>query len=564
MKVPLVVTFFLVGLTILSLAADEITVSLSPVPAYELGTWAAGKRVFRLYASLERPLKRQGPEPAMALFGLLELGGDEYPLMFAVLTDNSPYLAVDFDGDSVFSESEGHLGTPLSPEEWLWQLKFTVHDKPYELSVVWPAGRGFLFLIGQTAMEGLLELAGGSYKVVLVDADVNGNYGDEADFYVVDVDGDGVLRGGEGGHESFAMDEPFTIGKSSFKVAEVSTDGSIIKVIPTEYVPPKVPLYIGAKAPEFSFKSLRGKEVSLAQYRGKVVLLDFWASWCLPCVVATPKMKALYDAYHDRGLEIIGINLDLSREQALAFIEHFELPWPQYWDGKGYDSELAKLFRVQAIPTLYLIDQEGVIRGKWLGLAEEEVKEKVEELFGALELEDKGRDVGSGGEAHASPSPILSVEVPAKISVSEGFEGTVPLRIKLENASTYEAKELVVKLSDLPPGATAEPKTVGELGAGERIFLSVPLRLQPLGAGKYSTKVEVSYSYCPSEDVCFKFTQKTFFILIVNMSGTEATASEIPEVELGGDPKAAHSGVSWFLIAGAGALILLLFLVLLG
>ena len=558
MKMPFCVGVFLLSVSFLALGVEGVTVSLSPVPAHELGPWAAGKAVFRLYPSLERPLKRQGPEPAMSLFGVLKLGGDEYPLMFAVLTDNTPYLAVDLDGDGVLSATEGRRGSPVSEEEWLWHLSFTVHGRPYELSIVWPAGRGFLFLIGQTPMKGELKLDGKAYTIVLVDADVNGNYNDEADFYVVDVDGDGVLHGDEGEHEVFSLEEPFTIGETSFRLAEVSPDGSTVRVVPTEYVPPKVPLYIGAEAPDFSFESLQGEEISLSQYRGKVVLLDFWASWCLPCVVAMPKMKSLYEAYHDEGLEIIGINLDLSREQALDFVQHFELPWPQYWDGKGYDSELAVLFRVKAIPMLYLIDQQGIIRGKWLGLAEEEVKSTIEELLG-LDLEEGNREKEQG-EAVISPRPILSLRVSPRLSLSATYTGEVPLNLKLRNTSSYEAKDLKVSLERVPEGVSVETVTVESLKPGESTDVTLSLSVQDLEPGEYPLTVGVTYNYCPNEETCFKIDQDASLLLVVSApagSTSNKAASGTPEASAG-------KGIPWIIFAGAGVLLVLLLFVLFG
>jgi len=558
MKMPFCVGVLLLSVSFLALGVEGVTVSLSPVPAHELGPWAAGKAVFRLYPSLERPLKRQGPEPAMSLFGVLKLGGDEYPLMFAVLTDNTPYLAVDLDGDGVLSATEGRRGSPVSEEEWLWHLSFTVHGRPYELSIVWPAGRGFLFLIGQTPMKGELKLDGKAYTIVLVDADVNGNYNDEADFYVVDVDGDGVLHGDEGEHEVFSLEEPFTIGETSFRLAEVSPDGSTVRVVPTEYVPPKVPLYIGAEAPDFSFESLQGEEISLSQYRGKVVLLDFWASWCLPCVVAMPKMKSLYEAYHDEGLEIIGINLDLSREQALDFVQHFELPWPQYWDGKGYDSELAVLFRVKAIPMLYLIDQQGIIRGKWLGLAEEEVKSTIEELLG-LDLEEGNREKEQG-EAVISPRPILSLRVSPRLSLSATYTGEVPLNLKLRNTSSYEAKDLKVSLERVPEGVSVETVTVESLKPGESTDVTLSLSVQDLEPGEYPLTVGVTYNYCPNEETCFKIDQDASLLLVVSApagSTSNKAASGMPEASAG-------KGIPWIIFAGAGVLLVLLLFVLFG
>ncbi|RLE28646.1 hypothetical protein DRJ27_05755 [Candidatus Acetothermia bacterium] len=331
-----------------------------------------------------------------------------------------------------------------------------------------------------------------------------------------------------------------------------------MRVVPTEYVPPKVPLYIGAEAPDFSFESLQGEEISLSQYRGKVVLLDFWASWCLPCVVAMPKMKSLYEAYHDEGLEIIGINLDLSREQALDFVQHFELPWPQYWDGKGYDSELAVLFRVKAIPMLYLIDQQGIIRGKWLGLAEEEVKSTIEELLG-LDLEEGNREKEQG-EAVISPRPILSLRVSPRLSLSATYTGEVPLNLKLRNTSSYEAKDLKVSLERVPEGVSVETVTVESLKPGESTDVTLSLSVQDLEPGEYPLTVGVTYNYCPNEETCFKIDQDASLLLVVSApagSTSNKAASGMPEASAG-------KGIPWIIFAGAGVLLVLLLFVLFG
>ena len=242
--------------------------------------------------------------------------------------------------------------------------------------------------------------------------------------------------------------------------------------------------------------------------------MDFWASWCLPCVVAMPKMKSLYEAYHDEGLEIIGINLDLSREQALDFVQHFELPWPQYWDGKGYDSELAVLFRVKAIPMLYLIDQQGIIRGKWLGLAEEEVKSTIEELLG-LDLEEGNREKEQG-EAVISPRPILSLRVSPRLSLSATYTGEVPLNLKLRNTSSYEAKDLKVSLERVPEGVSVETVTVESLKPGESTDVTLSLSVQDLEPGEYPLTVGVTYNYCPNEETCFKIDQDASLLLVVS------------------------------------------------
>jgi len=130
---------------------------------------------------------------------------------------------------------------------------------------------------------------------------------------------------------------------------------------------------------ELTFTALDGREVDLAKFRGKVVLLDFWATWCGPCVAELPNVKRIYASYHDQGLEIVGIALENAKlapadtpEQATAKVEKarktlaeftaaHEMPWPQYCDGKYWQNDVARSYQVWGIPAMFLLDQEGRI-----------------------------------------------------------------------------------------------------------------------------------------------------------------------------------------------------------
>ncbi len=120
----------------------------------------------------------------------------------------------------------------------------------------------------------------------------------------------------------------------------------------------------GAQFPPFDEKDLDGKPLSVANYKGKVVLVDFWATWCSPCVGELPNVLKAYEKYHPKGFEIIGISLDQDEQKLKKFIKEKNMPWPQYFDGKGWGNKLAGKYGVNSIPATFLLDGEGRIIGK--------------------------------------------------------------------------------------------------------------------------------------------------------------------------------------------------------
>jgi peroxiredoxin len=120
----------------------------------------------------------------------------------------------------------------------------------------------------------------------------------------------------------------------------------------------------GSKFPDFSEKDTAGKPLAIANYKGKVVLLDFWATWCGPCVHELPNVIKTYDAYHKQGFEIIGISLDKDQEKLTSFTKEKNMTWVQYFDGLGWQNKLAVKYGVNSIPATYLLDGQGTIIGK--------------------------------------------------------------------------------------------------------------------------------------------------------------------------------------------------------
>lgn len=125
---------------------------------------------------------------------------------------------------------------------------------------------------------------------------------------------------------------------------------------------------IGKKAPEITMTKADGTAFSLSTLKGKMVLIDFWATWCAPCVEEQPELKALYDAYSDKvknnQFEILGISLDRNKESWQKAIDRFGINWIQISDLKFWKSPVAKLYEVDELPFNIIIDGRGTILAK--------------------------------------------------------------------------------------------------------------------------------------------------------------------------------------------------------
>jgi thiol-disulfide isomerase/thioredoxin len=118
------------------------------------------------------------------------------------------------------------------------------------------------------------------------------------------------------------------------------------------------PYEIG-KPLDIHFTALDGREVDLAKLNGKVVLVEFWSTSCGPCIAEMPTIKATYEKLHDRGFEVVSISLDDKEAALRRFIKEKELPWPQHFDGKGWENQFAVRYGIFSIPTMWLVDKDG-------------------------------------------------------------------------------------------------------------------------------------------------------------------------------------------------------------
>jgi len=185
-----------------------------------------------------------------------------------------------------------------------------------------------------------------------------GQYAEPFNTIALDLDRDGAFNGET---EVFRVREKYVnIGDTSYEFI-VDPHGERLTLSPLAvFVPSRISLTVGSPAPDFTFTDMDGRSRRLSDYRGKVVLLDFWGAWCMPCVAEAPKLVAAYQKYREHGFEILGVDAIDTREVALAFIQKHNTRWTQTQEpDKG---PIQVLYRVSAFPTYFLIGADGSIK----------------------------------------------------------------------------------------------------------------------------------------------------------------------------------------------------------
>lgn len=167
--------------------------------------------------------------------------------------------------------------------------------------------------------------------------------------------------------ESITSKFPAEIGKSEY----------VIKL--KELVDGMKKTSVGAVAPDFTMNDQAGKPVKLSSLRGQVVLIDFWASWCKPCRQENPNVVKLYQKYHAKGFEILGVSLDRTKDDWEQAIKDDQLNWLHVSDLQFWQNAAARLYSVNQIPQSFLLDKDGKIIAK--GLRGDQLEAKLGELF---------------------------------------------------------------------------------------------------------------------------------------------------------------------------------------
>ena len=355
---------------------------------------AGGYRPLHVVLSPDKPagIKAVPSDLSAPLYGMLELGPTNAAMSFFVIVDEPEgkpsRLFVD-------ANANGDL-TDDPPTEWKGRtdknadgVELTSYQGGAELLVPYGAEKlkahlgiyrfdkhdsrraavaNFLFYYGDYGRLGDVSLGGKTYHAMLLDDGGTGNFlaakGDtnSAVTLMLDLNNNGKF---ESRGESIKVTKPFNIGGTTYEIAGLTASGSAFQIVRSsetaEENKPPPNLEVGAKALAFTAKTTDGDTINFPdKYKGKLVMLDFWATWCPPCRGEVPHLAATYEKYHAKGFEVLSISLDQanSAEKLAQFTKENHMPWPEVYDGKYWSADVAQMYFIQSIPASFLIDGE--------------------------------------------------------------------------------------------------------------------------------------------------------------------------------------------------------------
>jgi thiol-disulfide isomerase/thioredoxin len=398
MRKYVVIAALLVCAAALLQAQDAVSFTLKPKGAMSSIGWYAPQQL-HLSLAPQVAAKKLPSDLKSPLYGLLRFGpaGSPEVAPIQVILDEPPggvsRLFVDTNGDGdltndpaaewkastgadkLTSWSGGAwvvLGSGSSSVRvWLGMYRFDRNDpnrQPYKLVV---------FYYRDYDYEGTITLAGKTYRAALSDENARGDFrgtpinpadesADSGVQLLVDLNGNHVYQYPV---ERIDARRPFNIGGVTYELADMSARGDSFRLVRSTQVAaerkPPPDLSVGKVFPSFTATDMDGKDVTFpADFKGKLVIVDFWATWCGPCVEDVPFLVKAYKETAARGVAVLGITLDDANQdkQVRAFTAAKGMTWPEIYDGGGWKAALAQRFLIDSIPATFLVDGDtGVI-----------------------------------------------------------------------------------------------------------------------------------------------------------------------------------------------------------
>lgn len=338
------------------------------------------RRIVLQDAPLERNLRLPQFKFQSPKFGTLVLGNSADSLVSLALDESRDhkfsYLYIDKnnnedltdDGDPLWDEDKNiYLTKDALVDVYYKNVKNKV-AVPYHISFYRYKHRLLDSIVAfrNGYRTGYVTLQNAMFKVAILDDNLNGLFNEmDKGALIIDINRDGILNGNTDSDEFYPLTMPFNIQGVSYQIKKITPTGDRITFsLADTAVLPKATLLAGIEAPPFRMKALDGQVIDLTGLKNKVILLDFWASWCKPWEKQLPYLKRIYFRYHYRGFEIIGLNLDYNLGLVKEFIDAHKLRWPQISTGGGWDMPLVEIYKVEAIPRNFLLDRSGIIRYK--------------------------------------------------------------------------------------------------------------------------------------------------------------------------------------------------------
>ncbi len=277
--------------------------------------------------------------------------------------------------------------------------------------------RSVLIYYRNYGFTGKVSLGGATYAAVLTDDAATGDFrGSEAAgpgvSLFLDLNGDGKF---DGKAERFNVRQPFNVNGTTYEITGLTASGGVFNIVKSDKAVierPKAPV-VGARPFAFEQKTIAGEAVHFpGDYQGRLVLLDFWATWCPPCMKEMPGVVKVYEEFHAKGFDILGISLDDEGgfDRLPAFTQQKGMTWPQVCDTKGYKSPLCEAYSVGGIPNEFLVDgKTGLIVALGEQLRGENLRPTVERCLARL-ADAQPEKIATSVPHTSTPPPPASLE----------------------------------------------------------------------------------------------------------------------------------------------------------